>query len=236
MINTRAELENELSQRLQLASNSSFIDSDRKTALIQDAYSWATNMFIWLDLVKAMTTNTIANKEYYDYPDSFRSMTIMRLEIGGEEYKRVNFYDYLKYKKDNTTSTKKLFSNFGRQFFVHPTPTTNGSANMDVWGAVQADDLDEDTSETIFSNNKIVGNEAIVKKAFSVAIIRDDANLSQKEETDALGMLAKINNDEWKDVQMDHRINHPKFDVPDYFAEGNSSVTPLGRFNYDPSL
>ena len=78
-MDTRTEMETELVAQLQVASNSSLFPSTRITSLIQNAYKWATNLFIWTDLVKAKTTSTGTNQEYYDFPEEFRSNTVVRL-------------------------------------------------------------------------------------------------------------------------------------------------------------
>lgn len=229
---TREDMEDELTSQLQVAANSSLFTSARKTSLIQNAYEWATNMFVWPDLVKAKTGSTKANYEYYDYPSEFRSNTIMRLVIDSNSYDRKNYEDYLQYKEDNSTTTKKMFSSYGRFFFVNPTPSSNGSGNMDIWGAVQADSLDDSTDTTIFSYNNPEGNEAIVQRAFGVALKRINPQQSKDEVEAAIATLAKLNADQWKATQRDQRLDHPKFDVPNYF--GNNRSAGIGKFAYQP--
>jgi len=232
---TRQEMETELSAQLQSANNSNMFPSSRITTLIQNAYRWATTLYIWNALVKGKTTSTQANHEYYDYPEELRNDTIMRLTIDGVPYARKNFEDYLQYKYNHPNGTLKMFANFGRQFFVHPTPTTTGSSNLDVWGAVDADELSSSSSTTIFSTSREDANEAVVRKALSVAIKRTDQKLSESEEKAAIAILAKYNLEEQKSRQRDQRIEHPKFNVPNFFPDGHSS-SPIGAFNYDPSI
>jgi len=231
-MDTRSDMETELVAQLQVASNSSLFPASRITTLIQNAYKWATNLFIWKDLVKAKTTSTQAGQEYYDYPSEFRSGTIVRLEIDGDPYQRYNFEDYLDYKENNASTTKKMFANYGRYFFVHPTPTSTGSSNMDVWGAIQADELDDATDETIFTNNKPEGNEAVVSRAFSVAMKRIDKEASKDANDESVAILGKLNLDEAKATQRDQRLDHPKFNVPNYF--GSSRNSGIGQFDYQP--
>lgn len=231
---TRADMEAELLAQLQVANNSSMFPSTRITQLIKNAYTWATNLFVWVDLVRAKCTSTIAGQEYYDYPAEFRSGTIMRLEIDGVSYARKNYEDYLAYKERNPGDTFKMFANYGRFFFINPTPSSNGSNNMDIWGAIQADDLTNSTDTTIFSDNKEEGNEAIVRKGLSVALKRIDPKLSQTEETYATATLTKLHFDEAKATQRDQRIQHPKFAVPDFYADRNT--TSYGNFNLEGVL
>lgn len=229
---TRQELENELISRLQVSSNSTLYPATRITSLIKNAYIWATQFAIWHDLVRAYYTDTTANYEYYDYPSNFRSESIIRLEVDDIEYKRKNYEDYLRFKKDNPNSTKKMFSSFGRQFFISPTPTTTGSGNLTVWGAIQADALTDSTSVPIFSYNKEEANEAVIKKALAVALVRSDANLAKTEEIDAVTILTKLSLDEAKNTQRNQRLSHPMFEIPDYF--GTSGIADIGNFSVNP--
>jgi hypothetical protein len=230
---TRADLEAELTSQLQVASNSTLYPSSRITSLIKNANSWATNLFIWLDLSTGKKTNGFSGQEQYGYPEEIRSETIFRLTVDDESYERVSFEDYLQFREDNSSSDKKMFASFKRIIFIHPTPTSSGSDNIKVWGAMEADDLILPTSTTIFSNNKIEGNEAIVRKAFSVGIKRSDPSLAKSEEQEAVAALLKLNTDEWKSTQRNIRVNRPMFGVHDLFGSGGS--TPYGRFAYDPS-
>jgi hypothetical protein len=107
-----------------------------------------------------------------------------------------------------------------------------GVDNLTIWGAIQADALSESTSVPIFSYNKDEANEAVIKKALSVALVRSDPNLAKSEELDATVILAKLSLDEDKNTQRNKRLNHPMFRTPDYFGTGGTS--PTGGFNFNP--
>ena len=230
-MDTRAEMEAELVSQLQVASNSSLYPAARITSLIQNAYKWATNLFIWTDLVKAKTTDTGASQEYYDYPEEFRSNTILRLDIDEDPYERKNFEDFLDYKENNSTTTKKMFANYGRLFFVNPIPSAIGTDNICAWGAIQADALSASSSETIFTNNNPEGNDAVVQRAFGVALKRIDKKQSLEEIQEPIAILQKLNADEVKATQRDKRLDHPSMNVPNYFGGYTANPNP-GRFNY----
>lgn len=227
---TREDMENELVTRLQVASNSTRFTSSRITELIQNATTWAGGLYVWNELVRGRRTSTVASQEYYDYPGDFRSETIIRVEIDDLEYDRKNFEDYLDFKKEFPNSTDRIFANYGRQYFVFPTPTSNGSGNLVVWGAVQHPALSTAETKTIFSDSNEQGNEAIVKKAFSVAIVRDDTALSKTEEAEAIAMLGKLRKTQINSTQRNQRLNHPMFQVPDYNA-GRGSASAIGNFS-----
>lgn len=231
-LTTRADLEAELISRLQVAANSTLYPAARITSIIKQAYLWATQLVVWHDLVRARCTSSIANNEYYDYPENFRSESIIRLELDGEDYARKNFEDYLEFKKNNPNSTRKIFASFGRQFFIHPTPSSNGTNNITIWGAIQADALTNGTDVPIFSYNKEEANEAVIKKGLSIALVRSDGATAKTEEADAIAILMKLSMDEQKNTQRNQRISRPMLSVPDFFGSGSTSL--YGKFAYNP--
>jgi len=228
---TRENLVDELREQLLVADNSTLYPEERLISLIKNAYLWATQLVIWHDLVKAVYTNSFANFEYYDYPQEFRSESIQRLEVNGLKYSRRNFQDYLDFRKNNPNSQKRIFASFGRQYFISPTIPTAG-LEITLWGAVQAPGLDNDGSIPIFSYNKQEGNEAVVRKAFSVGIKRIDPSLSKSEEQEATVTLLRLSKMEQDNTQSNKRLDHPMLDVPDYL--GGSSGNPIGGFSYLP--
>ena len=215
-------MENELIARLEVSDNSSLFPSTRITSLIKDAYIWATQLFYWHDLVRARSTHSSAGYEYYDYPENFRSESIIRMEVDDKEYLRKNYEDYLAYQRANPNTTKKMFASFGRQFFINPTPTTTGDNNIVVWGAIQADPLNSASDVPIFSYNKEEANEAVIKKALSVALARSDPNQSKQELGDAVVILTKIAQDESSNTQRNARLEHAMFAVPNFFGNRSS--------------
>lgn len=220
----------ELTSRLMVADNSSVFTNDRKIKLIKDAYIWVTQQYIWKDLVRAKTTKTQVNHQYYDYPSEFISGSIVALEIDGKDYSEITYESFIQFKRDYPNSDDRYFANFGRYFFVTPTPTAEGTANISAWGAIQADSLDDNDSVTIFSYNKQSGNEAVVEKALSVATERDDRAFSKDCLSKALNTIIPIARTEAYPLQRAKQLNKPMFNVPDYL--GNNGNTPIGRFNY----
>lgn len=219
---TREEMVSELQRRLLAADNSTLYDSTRLIQLIKDAYIWASALFMWAELEEEVKTTGNGTDYYFDYPENYRTDTISELLVDDVPYRRVAFKDWKEYKRNNPTDTENLiFSDHGRYYFIFPTPA-DGS-EIDVVGQEQADPLSADASTTIFSLSDESGNEAIVKKAFSVAIIRLDDALSQKEEKDAVGLLALIYDKQKKRQQTTQPLDAPMFDVPDFF---NGRTTP----------
>ena len=239
---TRADFESELQIRLLSANNSTNFGAARLTKLIQDAELWATSLHFWPQLSRARVTDTFAGQEYYDYPDDFLTDSINRLYINGKRYDRKNFGDFRDYVDAPTATsfppdqTKNFFANYGRQYFVFPVPTVTGpDDNLIIWGNIQSPGLPLSTSTTIFSLWDDSGNEAIVQKAFSVAMQRIAPSEAAAAKQDALGLLAIMYKRVTDQLQKDQRLNHPFFQVFDMFG-AQSGMATIGNFGLNVNI
>lgn len=234
-----SEMQAELVARLQVASNSSLFPSARIKTLINDAYLWATSLYVWVELVRGRRTTSVASAEYYDFPVDFRSGSLFFMLVNGLEYKRKNFEDYQHYKLSGSVTTKRIFSFYGRQYFVTPIPSAG--VNIDIWGAVQAAKLVQDSDQTIFSGQNSQGNEAIIKRALSVAtkptspINRTGISAAGIETTEAQQILANLFMKQQENIQRDQRLQHPQFETLDYYNT-NLLLTIPGNFSVDPEI
>lgn len=225
---TRLEMVNDLQQRLVSAGNSTLYSTDRLTQLIKDSYMWATSLFTWAELEEEVETTADGTEYYFDYPENFRTDTIDIVYVDGVPYKRKAFKDWKEHKRLNPSDTEtRIFADYRRYYFVFPTPS-NGAV-ISVVGQEQADPLSADATETIFSKSDESGNEAIVKKAFAVAVGRLDYDLSSANEKDAIGLLAVIHKKQKDRQQTTQPMNAPMFEVPDMFATGTQPA--IGNFS-----
>lgn len=238
---TRQDIETELQARLMIANNSTQFSSARITKLVQDAYLWAGTLFFWPPLYRSRKFSSKPNTQslkydYYDYPTDFLTNSISRLYIDGKKYDKKAFQDFLDY-VDNVVegstppdATKRFFAEFSRQFFVYPTVSVAGTNDGIVWGNIQPLQLGSATDNTIFSLWDDAGNEAICKKALSVAMERLDSGFATQQKTEAVQLLTTI----WKKVttqlQRSQRLNHPFFQVFDMFGQ-QSGISTIGNFN-----
>ena len=115
-------METELKLQLQASNNSSLYPASRLTSLIQNSYKSATTLFKWLALARAKTTSTTAKGAgddvcYYDYPDEFRTNTIFRVQIDGDEYNRKSFESFLDYRNRYPTGNEKEYLQTIRDLF-----------------------------------------------------------------------------------------------------------------------
>ena len=204
---------------------------------INRAYNKIAGLFRWPELEDAKKTSTVASQEYYDYPDTWRSDSIWRLEIGGLRYGEdpdgspLSYDDYMVWREDEPSSTDKKWANQQRRFFVHPTPTTNGDYNLHVWGIMIPDSLTVDGSVTIFSYHMPEVNEAIALEALAICKAKGGEKGNEKmlfsQEANQITIMA------WNKIireQAKYEKIQPFFNVPDYFPSGKVS-TETGDFD-----
>ena len=142
----------------------------------------------------------------------------------------MDFEEFLKFTEDNPTSSEKIFSEYGRQIFIFPTPTTTGSGNLILWGVIQAASLSTDGSVTMFTDWCDSLNDAIEQDAYSNLIQNIDPNKSLS----ALTNSEKIISREYKKIadRLQRKLkDRPQFLVPDFFDKSSSSG--IGQFRID---
>lgn len=243
---TRADIETELSKRLMVANNSTLVSPTRITQLVQDAYLWAGSLFFWPQLLRSRYFSSKPSSQsatpilplaydYYDYPQDFLTGSISRLYFNGKKYDKKSFQDFLDY-TDNAQQaqnppdpTKLFFAEYGRQFFVWPGVTQAGVNDGLVWGNIQPQQLANSTDKTIFSLWNDSGNEAVLKKALAVEMERLDSGFANEQKQEAVQLLQVIWNKVVAENQKSQRLNHPRFKVPDYFGQ-DTGISTIGNF------
>lgn len=198
-----------------VADNSTLYPTTRLQQLIQDSYYKCSSLHEWPSLVRAKTTTTTTD-EYYDYPDEFRDESIVRLIINGKRYSKKNYEDFMDYKIDQAS---------------YLNPFTAGYV-VDVYGCIQPEAFVTNNDLTIFSLSDDSGNEAVVKKALSVALAKSDPNTSILEENGANTLLDTMWNKIKKRQQREERLNHPFFVVPDFFGRQSPFITTQPTYIY----
>lgn len=246
-MDTRLDLETELINRIMASNNSTLLPATRATQLIKDASLWAGTLHFWPSLYRSRYFSSKPSSQsstpilplaydYYDYPVDFLTGSISRLYFSGKKYFKKAFPDFLDYVDEATQNStppdpnKYVFAEFGRQYFVYPGVTVAGVNDGLVWGNIQPPPLTNPTTKTIFSQWDSAGNEAIIKKALSVAMERLDSGFAGQQKAEAVQLLGLI----WKKVvdtnQKAQRLNHPRFAVPDFYA-GHMGDSNIGNFN-----
>lgn len=201
------------------------------------AYARAGALYRWPETEDAQKRNSVANREYYDYPRNWRPDSMFRLEVDGNIYGNepdgspMDFNDFLTWKKNNSNSTDKKWSTQWRRFFVYPVITTNGDKNIKTWGQKAVDELEFETDTTIFSYHMRECNDAVVLEAGT--ILRGDEDDKDRSDLmvneDAFNILTRS----WAKIaseQSKYEKEQPMFDVDDMFSDGYGSDQVIGNF------
>lgn len=224
-MDTLSELRTAVQSDLTVGDESSLYSPTTIDLAINRAYRKAGALFPWPELQDAKKTGTVADQEYYDYPDTWRSNSIWKVVIDDVRYGEdpdgspLSFDDYLNWKEDYPDSTDKKWSNQERRFFVWPVPATTGSNNICVWGIMTTSTLSNDSDVTIFSYSMPEGNEAIVLEA--VAILKnktDNEKAGEFRSQEAKQILAVA----WGKIRTEkakYEKNQPFFNVPNYYGD-----------------
>lgn len=204
---------------------------------INRAYRKSTGLFRWSELEDAKKTSTIANQEYYDFPQNWQADSIYRLEVDDEQYGEaidgspLSYQDYLTWRRDdaNSNSTDKKWAVQWRRFFIYPVPTTTGSNNITVWGQRVPDALASDGDVTIFSYSLPECNEAVVLEAGAILKAKGGEEKSGEFRSSEAKLILASAWNKIRQNQAKYDKNLPFFNVPDLFAGRNVKQT-TGNF------
>lgn len=235
-MDTLLELRTAVQSDLTVGDESTLYSPTAINLNINRAKRKAEALFPWPELFDAKETTTEASIERYDYPTNWRSNSVWKLKVDGDRYGEdpdgspLTFSDYLNWKEDNENSTDKKWANYGRQYFIYPTPTV-ADLQICIWGIkASSDTLSADADTTPFSYSTPDVNEAIVLEA--------EAILKSKGENDKGAEFKSIEakqilSSAWARIVREnakYEKNMPFFDVPDFFGRGNSKDL-RGRFD-----
>jgi hypothetical protein len=203
---------------------------------INRSYRKAGGLFRWPETEDAKKTSTQASQDYYDYPQTWRPDSVWRVEVSGVRYGEepdgspLAFPDWLIWKEDYPTSTEKRWSTQWRRYFISPTPITNGSSDLVVYGQEVVEKLVNDSDVTIFSYSMPECNDAITMEA--VAILKSKGN--NREGGEMISVEAKqILATAWSKIRQEQAKNEktqPFFEVNDFFSTKSSTIDNIGRF------
>jgi hypothetical protein len=233
---TRGEIKTKLTPMLLAVGTSTYFTPVRIESAIDDAYLAVGSAKQWPDIKKGFVTHTNANENYVDYPSNCQSESIFKISVDGNSaYEKWDFEDWMKEIELHPTSDKHIFSEYGRQVFMYPTPTLTGVGNLILWGIIQVAPFLDDGDPTMFSGWADVVNEAILQYAYSNLIQNFDTTaqkgtLSRSQQARDLG--DKIINQEWNKIaiRLQRKLkNDPQWDVPDYFAHTASGTGNFTR-------
>lgn len=234
-----SELRSAVQSDLTLGDESSLYTPATIDLAINRAYRKIGAMYRWEETKDALKTSALANHEYYNYPINWRPNSIWKLTLDGLDYgDPLIFKDYLYEKENNYPSgLEKLWSNYGKRYFISPIPTVDGDKNIVIHGYKFVDKLELDGDITIFSYSMPEINEAIILEAGE--ILKKKAEVSKADASGsfiAMELLSKpaksIVTTAWTKITQEQnklRRTTPRFDVPDFFASGVQQRNDIRR-------
>jgi len=223
-----------LQSDLTIGDESSFMGLTTVKLAINRAYiNKVSAIFRWPQTDDAKVTETIANIGYYDYPDYWRPNSIWKLVLDGTDLEDPLVFRDFEYEKNNNYPNGRslIWSNKALRYFIAPTPTTNGSENIEVHGQKIPAKLVADGDLTIFTYNMPELNEAILLEAKGILKIKaEEENSSQFASAEAKQICVTAWN-KLKAEQAKYEKTLPYFRVPDYFGRNvNYSKKTIGNF------
>lgn len=180
-LNTNMDCISEVLVRLNQSSAAAFYTDSILSAWYNDAYKYVAGYKKWpVTLYVDSSTNQASptiGTDGYTYPTNFRSMSIRWLKDSNATpsstmYDKVRYQDYLQYQSDFPTGKDRVFSDFGRTFYVNANIATG---TLYVYGQIvpAVADWTAAASTTLFSGGDEDVNEAIVEQMLSYALTRE---------------------------------------------------------------
>lgn len=217
MLNTFADIKNEVLVRLSASTTLGFYTDAILNSWFNDAYTWAGAYKKWPFAVRRDNTQAWASTtEDYAYPSDFRTEGIRLLQLGDRRLQKVTFEDYQIFREERPSSDDRIWASFGRRYYINPNVDSSGT--ITVWGAYTPVPVDvtDTTVTTIFSDAEEEGNEAIVEKILEFAKTKEkklqESILHRQKAVDILeGVWTRHKDEQFlahtKDRSMFKRIN-----------------------------
>ena len=204
---TRDHIVNEVLVRLSVSTTNAYYTDSILREWYGQSQHWAAAYKKW-PMTEGRVSTTFAslvNDEdgllRGEYPEGWKADSIRLLTIGGKQVDKKNYYNFRKFLEDNSADDKRVFSDFGRAFYINPNIDLSGTVT--VWGQyTPAYDITNENELTIFSDYEPDGNEAMVNEMLSYAHTREkDTNTALAYHQRAVQILdniwAKIQNEQF---------------------------------------
>lgn len=204
---TLQNLEDEVLVRLGANTTLGYYTDAILYAWISEAHRWAASYKKW-PFTEARVSTTYASlvtsEDGYlrgEYPEGFKADSIRSLVVGGKRIQKVAFNKFLSFMEDNPSDDEKIFSDWGRNYYLNPNMGLSGTVM--VWGQYMPYiDTTDDTALTVFSDYDEEGNEAIIDEVISYALTREkkasDAQFFHQKAIEHLnGIWARIQDEQF---------------------------------------
>src|SRR3990167_1552641 len=164
-INQVSEIIGEVLVRNNRTTTDAFITDAMTQDWIRSAHIWASSRYKWPFTEGRVSSTYVVDSadDGRDFPEGWKADSIRFLQVGGKRFKKINYHNYLSFREDYSSDSKKVFSDFGRLYFVNPNSDAGGTITF--WGQYQPTlDPTAPAATTIFSTFDEEGNEALVEK------------------------------------------------------------------------
>lgn len=191
------EARQSVQDELDISSDSTYFSPATVDKAINKALTWVSNINDLPQLEKVVGILSEADTRYYDYPNSldddfiFKSDSIYMIEVAGDDkYENLQFRSFKDEIKKNPDT--KCFASWNRKIFINPIPPA--LTEIDLYGTIEPKPLVNDDDETPFSLTDSLMDEAIVLKAVSILLRKQDPATSQNYETSATNNVTIVYN------------------------------------------
>ena len=160
MLNTTADIINEILVRNNRTTTDSFITDDMLEDWLREANTYCAAKYKWpLSEVRDQSTSWNGSEEidYSSFGVDFKADAVRILQIGGKRLRKTQFEEYQTQREEFPSSSDRMFSDFARVIFVNPNADVSGT--ITAWGQYTPTiDPTDDTATTIFSTFYPEGN------------------------------------------------------------------------------
>ena len=198
---TRDEGLEDIQMELDISSNSTYYSPTTIIGALNKALIWVCNIYDLPQLEKEVGITTDADTRYYDYPNSldddfiFKSDSIFMIGVDGDlTYDQLKFSSFKKYIVDNPEY--KCFASFNRKLFINPIPPAG--VDLDLYGQIEPKPLASGSDETPFGLTDVLLDQAIVYKAVSILLKKQDPATAKNYENDAMTNINIVYNNKLK--------------------------------------
>lgn len=173
------DIKNDVLVKLNTSTTVAFYTDTILNTWFNEAYMWAASYKKWPFTEAKDTSLTFSTgTEIYALPSQFKSNSVRHLTVGTNpayNIGKTEFGDYLYFREWMTSASDRLFAEFTRNLYINPNLDVNGTITL--YGQKNITSLDGTNADsgntTVFSGGEEEGNEAIVYKIMSFAMMRE---------------------------------------------------------------
>lgn len=197
----KGDIINDILVQLGVSTTVAFYTDTIMDDWVDKAHIWAVGSYKWPFSEGRINTTYVADASVevgFNYPEGWKADSIRLLQVGGKRFTKVNFNNYQQFRENFPDDEKKIFSEWGRLYYINPLADVSGTTTL--WGQYTPAALAETDNSvvTLFSDVADEGNEAIVEEVLSYA------KKKQQKLQEAMAhhqKAQKILDDLWKRVQ-----------------------------------